>query len=57
MKDTKILIEHLFTQQGLSIPTCEEDIYQPNILPHLQCILADLCEASGVYQKEDDLAD
>lgn len=54
MKETKALIEHLFTQQGLPIPQSEEDIYQPKIVPHLRYILADLCEASGVYQKEDD---
>jgi hypothetical protein len=53
MKETKALIEHLFTQQGLPIPQSEEDIYQPKLVPHLICILADLCEASGVYQKED----
>ena len=54
MKDTKTLIEHIFTQQGLTIPQSEEDIYQPKIVPHLMSILADLCEASSVYQKEDD---
>lgn len=52
MKDTKVLIEHLFTQQGLSIPKSEEDIYQAESVPHIMSILADLCEASGVYQKE-----
>lgn len=54
MKETKTLIKHLFTQRGLSIPQSEEDIYQPKIVPHLMRILADLCEASGVYQKEDE---
>jgi len=57
MKQTKNLIEHLFTQQGLSIPQSEEELHQSEIVPHLMCILADLCEASGVYQKEDDLVE
>ena len=51
MKDTKSLIEHLFSQQGLKIPTCEEDIYNVELVPSLLEILADLCEASGVYNK------
>ena len=48
MKDTKTLIEHLFTQQGLPIPQSGEDIYQLENAPHLLHILVDLCEASGV---------
>lgn len=51
MKDTKQLIEHLFAKQGLRIPTCEEDIYDVELVPSLMAILADLCEASGVYNK------
>lgn len=55
MKDTKALIEHLFKKQGLTAPKSEEEIYQVKLIPSLMCILSDLCEASGVYDKEEDI--